>query len=579
MSVAEKIDLLPPDPIPRPKKVKLRTQAPSEAEKIATAFGVSPITARILAARGFVADETLKHYITPTLKEGLPSPQGLKNVQRACEILATSIAAKHKIAICCDFDVDGLSGGAQFYDVLLSLGVPAIVFVPDRFTDGYGLNSGMVERAAEQGARILVTIDFGTTNTLEILRAKELGLTTIVIDHHHVGDIVSPADVFINPQQPGCGFSNGILSAAGLVWYLIAALRSHLGAQCTLDPKAYLELACLGTICDMVPLKGANRVIAKRGLEAIDCTTRPGLIALKEVVGVKKRMSCTDVSFGIGPRLNAAGRIVHGDLVIELLTTRDSKRAREIAKMLNELNAERQDTESEVKSLALEQLKKRGQIGASIVVWDEKFHTGVIGIVAQRMVETFYRPTAVLGADSHGVYKGSVRGIKGFSVVEALQAVKKHLIKCGGHDGAGGFSVDAKNIRAFALAFEEECARRLSSLETVPWVEADTEAVLSEISAPLVDELKSLAPFGMGNAQPLVLIKGLKVVEVTTLKNAHLKATLTDGKRFITGLLWRQPDHPAIRRGATINLVCKPDYNNYNGLTELQAIIQAAEVA
>ena len=398
--------------VPVPKKIRLRKQRSEIAAEIARTCNVSPITAKILAARGHEPGATLKHYLEPTLREGIPTPEKLKNLSAATELIASIVKAKGKIAICCDFDVDGLSGGAQVYDLFKRLGIDAQVHVPDRFEDGYGLNQKMIRKIAENGCALVITIDFGTTNTVELTLARELGLKTIVIDHHHVGDHVPPADIFINPNQKGCGFAGGILCASGLAWYLVVALRGVLPGGSAIDAKSYLELACLGTICDMVPLQGANRVIAKRGLEALEVTTRPGLVALKNVIGIKRRMSCTDVSFGIGPRLNAAGRLIHGDLVIDLLTTKDASSANTLARQLHELNAERQEAESEVKFLALEQIKKRGSIGSSIVVWDPSFHTGVIGIVAQRLVETFYRPSAVMGADANGILKGSVRGIK-----------------------------------------------------------------------------------------------------------------------------------------------------------------------
>jgi len=563
---------------PALRKVALRIQREEAAQKIAKEFKLGDVTSRILAARGFEAGDVLKHYINPTLREGLPDPYKLKNLDKAAELISSVANSGGAVGICCDFDVDGLSGGAQIYHLLKSVGAAAKVYVPDRFEDGYGLNSKMIKAIAESGAKLVLTIDYGTTNTKELLLAKELGLKTIVVDHHYVGDNKPPADVFINPNQVDCGFANGTLCASGLAWYLVVALRNHLRGAEKIDVRHYLDLACLGTICDMVPLTGPNRVLAKRGLEMLESTQRPGLIALKNVIGIKKTVGCSDVSFGIGPRLNAAGRLVHGDLVIELLTTNDRETANKIARQLNDLNVERQATEAEVKQIAISEIQKKGELSHGLVVWNPTFHTGVIGIVAQRLVETFYRPAAVMGVDVDGIFKGSVRGIKGFSVVGALTAVGHLLIKFGGHEGAGGFSVEAKNVELFAKAFVAECEKRLVSLETEPVAEADTEVELAEVDVPLVEELKNLSPFGMGNAQPTVLLRNLKVVEVRDIKGVHLKAVLSDGKRFITGIMWRQVSHPAVRAGGKVNIVCRPDYNNFNGLTELQAILQAVEV-
>jgi single-stranded-DNA-specific exonuclease len=558
------------------KRIRLKSHDPQVAVEIAQILKVNSVVAKILAARGFVPGAELESFLTPTLRSGLPDPSGLKNLNLAAKTIADCHRAGGAVAICCDFDVDGLSGGSVVHDFCNAAGIVSKVFVPDRFVDGYGLNERTVREIAEAKFALLLTIDFGTTNTKELSLARELGLKTVVVDHHHMSAAPPPADVFINPHQEGCGFARGIACAAGLAWYLVLALSKEL-PEAGADPKNYLELACLGTICDMVPLVGLNRVIAKRGLESLSESRRPGLRALRNVIGIKGSVGCSDVSFGIGPRLNAAGRIVHGELVVELLTTRDSTRADKLARDLNELNAERQVIEGVVKEQAISQIEQGGGPDWGLVAWNEEFHTGVIGIVAQRLVEHFYRPAAVMGMDTPGVWKGSVRGIRGFSVVEALAAVSRHLIKFGGHDGAGGFSVRQESLQDFKLAFISECERRLKSIETVPFVEADAEAGLDQITVPLVRELTGLAPFGVGNPNPIVLVRNLEVKEVKILKDAHLKILFSDGRRFITGLIWRQTEHPALVVGKRVSIACKPDVNTFNGAQELQATIHAVE--
>lgn len=571
------------------KKIRLKKQNLAEAKKITAEFGLSMAAACVLSARGYKADSTLANYLEPALKTGLPAPEKLLNLDKACELIAQNIKAQNSIAICCDFDVDGLSGGAQMQHFLKTIGVKSKVFVPDRFVDGYGLNEKMVRQIAEEKYALLISIDYGTTNVKELEIARSLGLKSVVIDHHHVGDHKPACDVFINPMQKGCGFAGGVLCASGLAWYVILGLRNHLADYSAkvkaVDPRTYLDLACLGTICDMVPLTGVNRVIARRGLELLSCTKRTGLLALKSAMGLYADVGCHDVSFGIGPRLNAAGRMVNGEMVIDLLTTDDAVLANRVARTLHELNQERQAAEHEVKALALEQLDRRyaidgdGQLPHGLVVCDEGFHTGVIGIVAQRLVETFYRPAVVLGVDSEGIYKGSARGIKGFSVVEAFSAVAEHLIKFGGHEGAGGCSIASDKLQDFMQAFEEECRNRLSGVDLNPYAEADTEVELSDITVQLVDELKRFAPFGMANPSPVFLTKNLKVNDLRELKSMHLKATLSAGKHNIAGMLWRQVAHPALIKGKNVHIAYKPDYNNFNGLTELQAVLQAVERA
>lgn len=563
------------------KKIRVKEHDASVADAITSEMKTNPVVGRILAARGYTPGPELESYLQPTLKNGLPDPSKLMNLAAAAKLIADVHRGGGAVAICCDFDVDGLSGGSVVHDFLNAAGVSSKVFVPDRFVDGYGLNEKTVREIAEQGFKVLLTIDFGTTNVNEILVAKALGLKTVVVDHHHISAPPAPADVFVNPHQEGCGFAKGVACAAGLAWYLVVALKRELQGESkevqAIDARGYLDLACLGTICDMVPLVGLNRVIAKKGLELLSETRRPGLRALRNVIGIKGNVGCSDVSFGIGPRLNAAGRIVHGELVVDLLTTKDSNKADKLARQLNDLNAERQDVEQAVKQEAISLVEKSGGPDWGLVVWNPEFHTGVIGIVAQRLVEHFYRPSAVMGMDTPGVFKGSVRGIKGFSVVETLAACRDLLMKFGGHEGAGGFSVKEENLETFKKKFVAECKKRLEKLEVVPFVDADTETNLNEITVDLVNELSSLAPFGMGNPAPTVLLKNLRVVEVKQLKGLHLKALFSDGKRFISGVMWRQPSHPSLKPNNQVDIVCRPEVSTFNGTIELQANLQAVQ--
>lgn len=563
---------------PACKSIRLRQQRPDEARSIREAYQFSEITARVLSARGYVPDQKLKNYVTPTLRDGMPAPDGMKNLLSACALISEIVRSNGGVAICCDFDVDGLTGGAQALHFLRAIGARTSVYVPDRFTEGYGLNDRMVKEIAAAGHRLLMTIDYGTTNTKELLLAKQLGLRTIVLDHHHV-ESAPECDVFVNPNQADCGFADRALCASGIVWYLLAGLRKVMPEASGIDVKSYLDLACLGTICDMVPLTGVNRIIARRGLEQLEHTIRPGLRSLKNVMGLRGQVSCSDVSFGLGPRLNAAGRMLSGEMVIELLTTDDTMKAGKLAARLNKLNEERQSVEASVKEEALKKLLLMPSLPAGIVVWDERFHTGVIGIVAQRLVEIYHRPTAVIGSDNNGVFKGSVRGIKDFNVVSALGKVGSHLLKFGGHAGAGGFAVEKGNLEGFAEAFIAECAARLEEIDSVPYVDADAEALLSDISLPLVNELERLSPFGMGNPRPVLLVRDVSILDVKVLKNAHLKMILSDGRVRVPGLMWSRTSHPAVVPGRKVVIACRPDTSTYNGITELSAELVAVEPA
>jgi single-stranded-DNA-specific exonuclease len=560
------------------KRIELRAQNKEEAESIATHFSLKQVVASALAARGFKADDSLRHFLSPSLKDGLPSPQKLLNLDKACALIKECVESNGKIAICSDFDVDGLSGAAQVVAFFRAINVECESYVPDRFKDGYGLHNSMIDTACEVGCSLLITIDFGTKNKAEIAYARGKGLKTIVIDHHHVGDEDPGADVFINPQQSSCGFAEGTLSAAGLAWYLIVGLRASLPTAAHTDPKDYLDLACLGTICDMVPLRGANRVIARRGLELLSKTERPGLQAMKQASSLNGATKGYDVSFRLGPQINAAGRLAHGEVVINLLTATSMKKALPLAKKLARFNTARQDIEKRVKSLAEERVLKNTELPAGIVVWDKEFHTGVIGIVAQRLTEKFYRPAAVLGMDAEGIFKGSVRGIKGFSVVDALESLSSLLLKYGGHTGAGGFSIKEADLEEFHRGFAQESLRQLLPEQFCPYVVADTEIDFGELSYDLSEQIKQFAPFGIGNPAPIFLARGVKVADVKELKGGHLKVAFIGERGAIAGLFWRQTSHPALFSGAVVDVAFKLDTNTFRGFTELQASIQAVEL-
>jgi single-stranded-DNA-specific exonuclease len=359
-----------------------------------------------------------------------------------------------------------------------------------------------------------------------------------------------------------------------LSWYLTAALKSKLPSAAAIDIRNYLDLACLGTICDMVPLRGVNRVIASKGLSLLSQTQRHGLLALKKAIGTPGEINGNHVGFGIGPRINAAGRMVNGSSVVTMLTTRDGRKADTIAERLNRLNKERQDTETRIKNTAFAQVETLSKLPAGIVLYDDSFHTGVIGIVAQRLSEAFYRPSVVAGRDGD-FYKASVRGVKGFSVVGALNACAEHLEKFGGHEGAGGLSVSIDKIEGFISAFNLECERQLASLPPQPLAVADTVCTLEELTVQAIESLKVMAPFGMGNAAPQFAIENLHILSVEVLKGAHLKVTVSDKNISRSALLWRCTEHPELFVGNKVSVVCKPEINSFRGVNDVQLQLQA----
>ena len=565
---------------PTLKRIRLKEQYLENALAIQKEHDLSPITSRILAARGFSTGPLLSDFLTPSLQKGLPKPHELKGLSEACQAIVASISRKEAIAVTCDFDVDGLSSGSQLFDLFTRLKANIHLFVPDRFKEGYGLSRTIIEEAARLGCKLLITVDFGTTNKSELEYAASLGMRSIVIDHHHVSEDHQPVDIFINPNQKGCGFADRVLSAAGLTWYLIAALRSYLATFLVYDPREYLELAALGTICDMVPLTGVNRLIAKKGLEALANTTRPGLLALMNVAGLKGPPKTYDVSFGIGPRLNAAGRMVHGGIVIELLTTSSTERAYEIAHKLNDLNADRQREEKRVLFHATKSVESSTRhLPPGFVVYDPSYHTGVVGIVAQRLVEKFHRPSAVIGMGDDGILKGSVRSIPGISVITLLNECRDYLIKFGGHDGAGGLSLTESSILQFQEKFTATCQTLLDQNNATPIVDADTQAPIEELSLELIQELNKIDPCGMGNKAPTLLVTRAVITRVVCLKDAHLKFEISNGRTTIEAIIWKCTHHPYIYVNSVVNVALRIEANSFRGNTKLQAQVFAVAQA
>lgn len=565
------------------KEIILREQNIEASKQIEQKYNLSSVCANVLAARGFKDDEQLKTFLYPTFKEGLPSPNGMLGLNEAAKIILDAILKNQIIAICSDFDVDGLTSSSQLQNLFSSLNVKSVIYVPDRFKEGYGLNNRMIDEAHLSGASLLLSLDYGTTNKEQVKYAKSLGMKVVVVDHHHVGTNDPEADAFVNPKQQGCKFQEYELCTAGLVWYLIIVLRNMLiqnGFKDVKDPKEFLDLASIGTICDMVPLKGPNRVIAKKGLEFLAETKRVGIQALKNSIGLQKNITSYDVSFNIGPRLNAAGRMLTGEIVSELLTTNDEKRAKKIAEKLEKLNSKRQSVEEQIKKEAIKQVEKLDYIPYGICVYHPDFHTGVIGIVAQRLVEIYYKPSIVLGLDEDGIYKGSVRGIEGFSVIECLESLAPYLEKFGGHTMAGGLSVKREMVKVLAEKFNLYCKKKFHDKEVNCKVYADTQVNISELNKKVVDELNIFSPNGSSNPSPLLLCKNLEVKKIYIIKNAHLKVVFSDeSNRILTGMLWRQIDNPLLKEGKHVDVVFKPSVSTYYGIEEIQATICAVDNA
>lgn len=584
-----------------PTKILLRDDnsltSLQDAKQLASALSISLTTARILMGRGIQTVEQGTQFLNPTFKEHLPDPSRVKNIEAAATLLLENIEQKKQITVYSDFDVDGLSGGAQLSLYIQALGGRVITYSPNRFSEGYGLVKSAVEKLYRAKTDLLITVDCGINDHDAIALAKRFGLQVIVFDHH-LPHCLPPADVIVNPGQGGCPFEEYHLASAGLIWLFLVVLRRMASSRfesgkdqeteltCLPDPKEFLDLAALGTICDMVPLTGVNRLIARRGLEAISQSKRTGIVALKEVSKINgtRQLTAGHVGFGLGPRINAAGRLEDAELVWELLTTTNGAKAKSIASTLDRLNSKRRVIQDQVFARCLGIVRERGDQAytkPALMFFSEDFHVGVIGIVAQRLVEEFHRPVAVMapgevqiGRELKLIVKGSVRGVAGFHVAFVLQSLHEQLISGGGHAAAGGFSVLLENRETFEEAFIAAAKNCFGDKMHRREKMADVEVLLGEIDYALVQELGQLSPFGIGNPAPLFVTRKVTLEALTMLSNGHLRLRVREKGITCNAVAWGFQGHPLMRQGRCVDIAYHPEINSYQGIASVQLNIR-----
>ena len=474
----------------------------------------------------------------------------MTDMEPAVERIVHAIKQQQLIGIWGDYDVDGTTGASVLVSFLREIGAEPIYHVPHRIEEGYGLNIEGLRRLRERGASLVVTVDCGISNAGEIDAARDFGLDVVVVDHHQPPDELPPAVAVINPHRRDCQFPDKGLCAAGLAFYLVIGLRAKLReigwfiASGDPDVRRYLDIVTLGTIADMVPLKGVNRTLIRRGLWELGGSTRPGVVALKQVANIAPgEVTAGQVGFQLGPRINAAGRVDYGIKVVELLTTKSSEVALRIAQELDAHNRERRAIEAEVLEQVLTQAQARfdGVAPHSLVLGGDGWHPGVLGIVASRIVERFYRPTVVIGFDG-GQGKGSARSIRGFHMVEGFRRCADHLEKFGGHEYAGGLSIKGNKLWPVCRSLRK-CRPRILTAVGISCRGLKSTQLLnfSEIGFPLLRELESLKPFGVGNPEPLFMTERVEICDRKPF-SAGIRFRFRHGGRMIGGVAFGAGD-------------------------------------
>ncbi len=553
---------------------------------LSKALKVPPLLARILVHRGFNEASTARPFLSSSLSTDLPSPFLMADMDRAVERLVRSLESKELICIWGDYDVDGTTGSSALVSFLREIGGSPMYYIPHRIDEGYGMNPQGLERLRDKGVKLVVSVDCGISNYKEVEYAHSLGMDVVIVDHHEPPPALPPAIAVLNPHRVDCPFPDKGLSGAGLAFYLIIGLRAKLreigwfSGEGAPDIRRHLDVITLGTIADMVPLRGVNRVLVRRGLQELGTSTRPGILALRQVAGIPAgAVSAGQVGFRLGPRINAAGRMDAALKVVEMLTTESEEDANRIAQELDGNNRQRQEMEARVLAEALEKIETdpNQRDRCSIVLGAEDWHPGVLGIVASRIVERFHRPTVVIGF-SHGEGKGSARSIRGFHLVEGLSRCADLLEKFGGHEYAAGLSIKQEKLPLFTQRFEEVAHSCLTSEDLVPVLEVDAKVEFAEIGLPVARQLQLLQPFGIGNPEPILLTRGVEVSERKDF-NGGARFKLRQGTRSMNAVVFGLDDDFPGHRGAKIDVVYRLGENEWNGTTTAQLRIVDARLS
>jgi single-stranded-DNA-specific exonuclease len=505
-----------------------------------------PLLQRLLANRGVRTLDEARRFL-----EGAPAPPDpflLPDMERAVQRLRLALRRRELVAVFADFDVDGVTAAALLTQGLEALGGRVLTHIPDRFREGYGLNTDAIDRLRAQGADLLLTADCGSSSLAEVEHARALGMDVLIVDHHAVPEHLPPAQALVNPKrgqrelgtgnrEPGDASGSWFLvpdplldlAAVGLAYQLMAALHEALNAA--FEPDEHLDLVALGTVVDMAPLLGENREMVRRGLATLARTSRPGLRALMKVAGIDPgRLDTESLSFALGPRLNAAGRIASARLAYDLLVASDEEEADRLAQRLDELNRERQRQTLEAVSLAQELWGAEDPRSPLVMVGHPALGSGIVGLVAARLAEELYRP-AVVYELGESVSRASARSIPEFDIVGALRTCGGLFRRFGGHRQAAGFTADNQVLPAIKERLLAQAARELAPLDLAPTIEVDAPMPLRALGAAEIRGLALLGPHGVGNPRPVFLGRGVTVLESQAVGSdgRHLRLKLRDG--------------------------------------------------
>ena len=553
---------------------KLAETDETSIDRLQSELGISRLATSLLVNRGIEGEEEARRFL---YKENLSyhDPYLMDGMKEAVERIQLAIASNESILIYGDYDADGVSSTSVLVYTLRELGATFDYYIPNRFTEGYGPNEAAFRQAKDDGYQLIVTVDTGISGVHEAEVAKEIGIDLIITDHHEPPPVLPNAFATINPKKPGCGYPFKGLAGVGVAFKLSQALLDRI-------PGHLLEIAAMGTIADLVPLQDENRLIASEGIKALQNSSKPGVKALLDVCGLKgQELNEEHLGFGIGPRLNAVGRLDSADPAVELLTTDDPELAEQLAADIDALNKTRQELVNTMTQEAFEEVEANyppDEKNRVLIIAKEGWNAGVIGIVASRLVEKYYRPTIVMSIDREkGVAKGSARSIEAFDMFANLSECRDILPHFGGHPMAAGMTIDLDCLESLRSRLNEQAREKLSQEDLTPLTKVDLHCRVEDVTLETIEEMNLLAPFGVSNPKPVVMLKDVNLSQIRRIgsQDNHLKVALEengatlDGVGFHFGYAFEE-----IASRAAVSVIGQLSVNEWNGLRKPQIFVK-----
>ncbi|MGQ0552125.1 MAG: single-stranded-DNA-specific exonuclease RecJ [Planctomycetota bacterium] len=541
--------------------------------QLGQALSLEPMVAATLANRGVSSLDEAERFLNPSVDD-LHDPFALADMERAAERIVRAVRQREPILVYGDYDVDGLTSTALMMQFLRYLGANPHVYVPNRSTEGYSFTAGGVASVLASGAKVVISVDNGIASVAPVDELARAGVDVIITDHHLPPEVLPPAYAIVNPRRSDCAYPFKGLAGVGVAFKVACAVANRLseGQRRSPEMSRFLGEAmawvALGTLSDMMPLVGENRILASRGLRAIPVSTAPGLAALCAVAGVRRTsFGPEDVSFQLAPRLNAAGRLGRSDLSLALVTAPDEATAMALARQLDQLNVERRTIDRQMHAMALDRLHEV-PAGEPVLLHDDRWNTGLLGLVAGRLAQQTGRPAVLISAAHGDPAKGSMRSIAGFDAHAALSACSAHLAGFGGHAMAAGFTIQRQSVPEFRRAFLEVWQRYRSTPTPLPPIDYDGELPLAALTPRLIEQFERLAPFGMGNARPVLGISGATLLSCRRMggDGTHLELQLGQGPTALRAVAFGRGDlADTLVPGARADVLVTPKINRFRG--------------